>query len=90
MVYSSKIGDIDLSKVTRLYPAVLIEVNGERAEMSLEWTEMNADKVTIISYILVFDFSAPTDELRNKTELQHKTQSELIETMTEVSQLFGD
>jgi len=90
MIYRSKIGDIDLSKVTRLYPAAVVDVDGETAEMSLEWADMNGDKVNITSYVLVFDFTAPTAEVRDKKELHFETIAELIETMTEVAQLFGD
>jgi len=90
MIYKSKIGDIDLSKLTRLYPAGVVDVDGEKAEMSLEWCEMNADKVNITSYVLVFDFTAPKEEVRDKKELHFETKDELIAIMTEVAQLFGD
>ena len=90
MIYRSKIGDIDLSKVTRRYPAAVVEVDGETAEMSLEWADMNGDKVNITSYVLVFDFTPPKEEKRDKKELHFETKDELIETMTEVAQLFGD
>lgn len=88
MIYKSKIGEIDLNKLTRLYPAAVVNVNGESAEMSLEWIEMNADKVNVTSYVLVFDFTAPKEEVRNKKELHFETKEELIETMTEVAQFF--
>jgi len=90
MIYKSKIGDIDLSKITRLYPAAVVEVNGETAEMSLEWIDMNADKVKVTSFVLVFDFTLPKEEVRDKKELHFETKDELIATMTEVAQLFGD
>ncbi len=90
MIYKSKIGDIDISKITRLYPAAVIEINGETAEMSLEWMDMNADKVKLLSYVLVFDFSAPAAEVRDKKELHFETKDELIETMTEVAQFFQE
>ncbi|MCW8894275.1 MAG: hypothetical protein OQK48_03490 [Sulfurimonas sp.] len=90
MIYKSSIGDIDLSKLTRLYPAAVVEVNGETAEMSLEWTDMNADKVNVISFVLVFDFTSPKEEVRDKKELHFETKDELITTMTEVAQFFKD
>lgn len=90
MIYKSKIGDIDLSKIVRLYPAAVVEVNGETAEMSLEWAEMNGEKVNITSYALIFDFTPPKDEHRNKKELHFETKDELIETMTEVAQFFQE
>lgn len=90
MIYRSKIGEIDLSKVVRLYPAGIVNVNGEIAEMSLEWCEMNDDKVDITHYVLVFDFTAPKEEVRDKKELEFSTKEELILTMTEVAQFFQD
>lgn len=88
MIYKSSIGDIDLSKLTRLYPAAVVEVNGETAEMSLEWIDMNADKVNVTSYVLVFDFTPPKEEVRDKKELHFETKDELISAMTEVAQFF--
>lgn len=90
MIYKSSIGDIDLSKLTRLYPAAVVEVNGEIAEMSLEWIDMNGDKVNVTSYVLVFDFTKPKEEVRDKKELHFETKDELIATMAEVAQFFKD
>ena len=47
MIYKSKAGDIDLSKITRLYPAAIVDMYGEVAETSLEWADMNGDKDNI-------------------------------------------
>ena len=47
MIYDTKIGEIDLSKLTRLYAAALIEAGGEQAEMSLEWMDMSGDRVKL-------------------------------------------
>jgi len=88
MIYNSKDGDIDLTKVKMLYPAGVVNVDGEIAEMSLEWCDMNSDKVNITSYVLVFSFSEPSAEVKDKKILIFKTKNELIECMTEVSQLF--
>ena len=66
MIYKSKDGDIDLSKITRLYPAAVIDMYGEVAEMSLEWMESNADKVKLLHYVLVFDFTPLKEEVKNK------------------------
>lgn len=90
MIYKSKIGNIDLSKVTRLYPAAVVDAQGEIAEMSLEWADMNADKVKITAFILVFDFTLPKEQVRDKKELSFETKEELIETMQEVAQFFQD
>ena len=88
MIYSSSVGDLDLSKITRLYPAVIVDLNGEVAEMSLEWAELYGDKVKLSSYVLVFDFTPVHEEKKNKTILEFKTKDELISAMQEVSQFF--
>ncbi|MDD5156567.1 hypothetical protein [Sulfurimonas sp.] len=88
MIYKSKIGDIDLSKLTRLYPAAVVNVDGEIAEMSLEWADMNEDKVNITSFVLVFDFTLPKEKVRDKKELHFQTKDELILAIQEVSQFF--
>ena len=90
MIYKSKIGDIDLSRLTRLYPAAVVEMQGEVAEMSLEWMEMNEGKVNLNSYVLVFDFTPPKEEVKDKIVLSFETKDELIETMTEVAKFFQD
>ena len=89
-MYRSKAGDIDLSKLTRLYPAAVVEMQGEVAEMSLEWMEMNEGKVTLNGYVLVFDFTPPKEEVKDKIVLNFATKDELIETMTEVAQFFDN
>lgn len=88
MIYRSKIGDIDLSKLTRIYPAAVVNVDGDIAEMSLEWADMNGDKVEITSFVLVFDFTLPKEKIRDKKELHFKTKDELMLVMQEVSQFF--
>lgn len=88
MIYKSNDGDIDLSTITRLYPAAVIEMYGEVAEMSLEWMEDNEDKVTLMHYVLVFDFTPLNEEVKVKKVLKYKTRDELIEAMTEVAEFF--
>jgi len=90
MIYKSKIGDIDLTKLTRLYPAAVVEMQGEVAEMSLEWIEMNEDKVNLQEYVLVFDFTPPKQEIKDKKILHFETKDELIQTMSEVAKFFQD
>ncbi|MDQ1264153.1 MAG: hypothetical protein QG559_1154 [Campylobacterota bacterium] len=90
MIYKTKIGDIDLSRVIRLYPAVVIELDGDIAEMSLEWAEMNGEKVKINSYVLVFDFTQSGEKSRDKKELHFDSRDELIFAMQEVAQFFQD
>ncbi len=93
MIYKSKEGDLDLGKLTRLYPAVVVEVDGEMAEMSLEWMDMNAEaqnsgKVNIVHYVLVFDFIPLNEDVKNRTTLVFETKDELIDEMQEVSKFF--
>ena len=84
MIYKSSIGDIDLSKLTRLYAAALIEAGGEQAEMSLEWMEMSGDRVQLVEYVLVFDFTPPGSEERIKKVLSFETKEELLDEMQKV------
>jgi len=88
LIYNSKIGEIDLEKVTRLYPAGVVSIDGEVAEMSLQWCEMNGDKVNITHYVLVFDFTLANEKIRNKKELKFDTLNELMQTMKEVSKFL--
>ncbi len=88
MIYSSKKGDLDLSKLTRLYPAAVVEMHGEVAEMSLEWIEMNQDKVTLRCFVLVFDFTPLHEDVKERVVLEFATKEELVATMNEVAQLF--
>lgn len=90
MIYKSKDGDIDLSKITRLYPAAVIEMYGEVAEMSLEWMESNADKVKLVHYVLVFDFTPLNEEVKHKQTLVFNTKEELFDAMTEVAKFFDN
>lgn len=90
MIYNSNIGEIDLSKLIRLYPAVVVQLNGDIAEMSLEWVELYGSKVKIISFVLVFDFTPPCEEEKDKKTLEFKTKDELIIAMQEVSQFFQE
>ena len=88
MLYKSKDGDIDLSAITRLYPAAVIEMYGEVAEMSLEWMQDYGEKVKLVHYVLVFDFTPLNEEVKNKKTLIFDTHEELITAMTEVAQFF--
>ncbi|MDD3476719.1 MAG: hypothetical protein PHI38_07605 [Sulfurimonas sp.] len=90
MIYDSSIGEIDLSRLIRLYPAVVVDSNGEVAEMSLEWVGLYGDKVKIVSYVLVFDFTPLHQEEKDKKILEFATKAELFEAMQEVSQFFQE
>ncbi len=90
MIYNSKIGEIELSKVIRLYPAAVVNVDGEIAQMSLEWADMNSQKVAVASYVLVFDFTLPNEKIRDKKEIYFETKDELFLAMQEVAQFFQE
>ena len=77
MIYKSKEGDLDLTKVTRLYPAVVVDMQGEVAEMSLEWEELYGDKVKIVHYVLVFDFTPLNEDVKDRTVLVYETREAL-------------
>lgn len=85
MIYKSKEGDLDLSKITRLYPAVVVDMQGEIAEMSLEWEELYGDKVNIVHYVLVFDFTPLNEDVKERTTLIYETRDELIAEIQEVA-----
>ena len=85
MIYKSKEGDLDLTKVTRLYPAVVVDMQGEVAEMSLEWEELYGDKVKIVHYVLVFDFTPLSEDVRDRTVLVYETREALLEEIQKVA-----
>ena len=89
MIYKSKEGDLDLSKVTRLYPAVVVDMQGEVAEMSLEWIDLYGDKVKTLHYVLVFDFTPLNEDVKERTVLTFERREDLIEEMQRVAQLFN-
>jgi hypothetical protein len=88
MIYKYKNQEISLEKLTRLYGAVVIDMQGEVAEMSLEWFDLYGDKVKLLNYVLVFDYTPPGENVRDKISLEFETKEELIETMQEVAQFF--
>ena len=88
MIYKSKDGDISLEKLTRLYGAVVIDMQGEVAEMSLEWFDLYGDKVKLLDYVLVFDYTPPGEDVKDRKVLKHETKEELIATMSEVAAFF--
>jgi len=85
MIYKSTTGDeVSLENLVRLYAAAYIEVAGERAEMSLEWMDANTDKVKLIEYVLVFDYTPFGTEKRIKKILSFSTKEELLNEMQRV------
>jgi len=89
MIYKSSEGDLDLSKVTRLYPAVVVDMQGEVAEMSLEWEELYGDKVKIVHYVLVFDFTPLNEDVKDRTTLVFETKEALLEEIQKVAPLLN-
>jgi len=85
MIYKSSEGDLDLEKITRLYPAVVVDMQGEVAEMSLEWEELYGDKVKIVHYVLVFDFTPLNEDVKDRTTLIFETKEALIAEIQEVA-----
>ena len=84
MIYKSHGYDLDLSRITRLYPAVTVDVHGEFAQVSLEWAELNGAKVKLDSYILVFDFDPLGEVVKSRVELSFDTKEELFDEMQKV------
>ena len=88
MIYSTKGYEIDLTKVTRLYPAALISAGGESASVSLEWAELKKEQITLEAYILICDFDAVGEVPINRIELRFETKEELFESMNEIAILL--
>lgn len=89
MIYTSQDKSVDLSKITRLYPAVRLGEEAEYAQMSLEWTETLKPKdMAIDAYLLVFDIDPLEDIPKNRIELEFNTKDELIQAMVDVAKYF--
>ncbi|MDP2077238.1 MAG: hypothetical protein Q8N01_10820 [Sulfuricurvum sp.] len=78
-------GEIDLSLVTRLYPAALISAGGESAQVSLEWAEMKKEQVTLEAYVLICDFDPVGEVPVNRVEIRFETKDELFGAMSKIS-----
>lgn len=76
---------IDLAKITRLYPAALIHAAGESASVSLEWAELKAGQITLESYVLICDFDPIGEVPINRVELRYETKEELFEVMQAIA-----
>ena len=85
MIYKIQDKEIDLDKITRLYPAATVNAAGERAQVSLEWAEMKADVIAIESYVLVFDIDPLEEVPKNRIELVYETKEELILAMNDLA-----
>lgn len=80
-------GEIDLSLVTRLYPAALISAGGESASVSLEWAEMKKEQIILESYVLVCDFDPVGEVPLNRVEIRFETKEELFTAMNDIATL---
>ena len=86
MMYRAQGKEIDLSKITRLYPAALVHSDGVSASVSLEWAEMKADKVSLEAYVLICDFDPAGEVPINRIELRYETKEELLEAINAIAQ----
>lgn len=90
MIYKYKQYEIDLTKVTRLYPAALISAGGESASVSLEWAQMKEDKIVLEAYVLICDFDPVGEVPVNRIEIQFETKEQLFLAMNDISILLKE
>ncbi|MDQ1297846.1 MAG: hypothetical protein QG558_384 [Campylobacterota bacterium] len=86
-VYTYEGGEIDVSLVTRLYPAALISAAGESAQVSLEWAEMKKDRIVLEAYVLICDFDPIGDVPINRVEIRYETKEALFGAMQDIASL---
>jgi len=86
MIYVADGKEIDLLKITRLYPAALIHAGGESASVSLEWAELKAEQITLEAYVLICDFDPLGEVPINRIELRYATKEALFDAMQEIAQ----
>jgi 5S rRNA maturation endonuclease (ribonuclease M5) len=77
--------EIDLAKITRLYPAALIHAGGESASVSLEWAELKSEQITLEAYQLICDFDPVGEVPLNRVELRFETKEGLFRVMQEMA-----
>jgi hypothetical protein len=85
MIYKSQNLSIDLDKTTRIYPAVILHVDNEEVQVSLEWAELKKDQIDISYYALIFDFDKLGSEITNRQMLKFDNQESLINEMKNLS-----
>jgi hypothetical protein len=89
MIYEAQGKRIDLTQLTRLYPAATVDVNGEIAQVSLEWAKMEKkQEVPIAGYVLIFDIDPLGEVPNNRIELVYESEEALIDGMKEVAKYF--
>lgn len=86
-LYTYEGGEIDLSLVTRLYPAALISAGGESASVSLEWAEIKKDVITLEAYVLICDFDPVGEVPLNRVEISFETKEALFAAMSEIASI---
>lgn len=86
-LYVYEDGEIDLSLVTRLYPAALISAGGESASVSLEWAEMKKEQVVLEAYVLICDFDPVGEVPVNRVEIRFETKEALFSAMNDIASL---
>jgi len=88
--YESQGKVIELNHLTRLYPAVLIQVNAnEQAQVSLEWAKLKTEYIDIKSYILVFDIDPLGEIPENRIILEFTSEEALVHEMQRVAPLLN-
>lgn len=90
MIYQHENYEIDLTKITRLYPAALISAGGESASVSLEWADMKKEKITLDAYVLICDFDAVGEVPVNRVEMRFETKELLFSAMNEIAILMKE
>jgi hypothetical protein len=90
MIYRHQNYEIDLTKVTRLYPAALISAGGESASVSLEWAQMKEGKIILEAYVLICDFDPVGEVPVNRIEIQFETKEELFRAMNDIAMLLKE
>ena len=89
MIYKHQDYEIDLTQVTRLYPAALISAGGESASVSLEWAEMKEGKIVLESYVLICDFDPIGEVPVNRIEIKFETKEALFSAMNEIALMLN-
>jgi hypothetical protein len=89
MLYHHQEHTIDLTKVTRLYPAALVRLGKETASVSLEWAAMKEEKIILELYVLICDFDPIGEVPTHRVELLFETKEKLFEAMTTISHLVN-
>jgi hypothetical protein len=90
MIYKHQNYEIDLTKVTRLYPAALISAGGESASVSLEWAQMKEGKIVLEAYVLICDFDPIGEVPVNRIEMKFETQEALFSAMNEIALMLNE